>query len=173
MNTAILNVKEKTLSFNFKNEYFVLDVNDIEDDHCIEDDHWDVITCKNNIQYDANLWFCDLDNCWRLGVYNLKTVERTVEIDSLERNYERLEIDSLDCTYEVEPIEYKDNFLCEDLSSSQKVKKVETKDKHNILFEKNTIVLKGVFAWVFYINIAILTFSFLLKFSTFVVTLLK
>lgn len=155
MNTAILNVKEKTLSFNFKNEYFVLDVNDIEDDH------WDTITCKNNIQYDANLWFCDLDNCWRLGVYNLKNVERTVEIDSL------------DCTYEVEPIEYKDNFLCEDLSSSQKVKKVETKDKHNILFEKNTIVLKGVFAWVFYINIAILTFSYLIKFSTFVVTLLK
>jgi hypothetical protein len=119
MDTAILNVKEKTLTFNFKKEFFVLDVSDIDDDH------WDTITCKDNIQYDINFWFCDLDNCWRLGVYSLKTIKGTVEVDILV------------CSYIVEPIEYKDNFLCENLSSSQEIKKVKIKDKHNILFEKN------------------------------------
>jgi len=152
MKKAILNVKEKTLTFNFKNEFFVLDVSDIEDDH------WDTFTCKDNIQYDINFWFCDLDNCWRLGVYNLKTVEGTVEIDAL------------DFIYEVEPIEYKDNFLCESLSIPQEVK---TKDKHNIFFEKNTIVLKGIFAWLLYVNMVILLISFLIKFLIFVVTLFK
>jgi hypothetical protein len=155
MKKAILNVKEKTLTFNFKNELFVLDVSDIEDDH------WDTITCKDNIQYDINFWFLDSKNCWRLDVYNLKTVEGTVEIDAL------------DCIYEVEPIEYKDNFLCENLSSSQEVKKIKTEDKHNILFEKNTIVLKGIFAWMLYVDMAILLISFLIKFSIFIVTLLK
>jgi hypothetical protein len=155
MDTAILNVKEKTLTFNFKKEFFVLDVSDIDDDH------WDTITCKDNIQYDINLWFCDLDNCWRLGVYSLKTIKGTVEVDILV------------CSYIVEPIEYKDNFLCENLSSSQEIKKVKIKDKHNVLFEKNTIVLKGIFAWMLYVNIAILTFSYLIKFLIFVVTLLK
>lgn len=162
MDTAILNFKEKTLTFNFKNEFFVLDVSDIEDDH------WDTIACKDNIPYDINLWYCDLDEEWKFGIYNLKTIEKMVEIDTLVCSYIVEPIG-----YIVEPIECKDNFLCENLSSFQNDKKVKIKDKHNILFEKNTIVLKGVFAWMLYANIAIFTFSFLLKFSTFVVTLLK
>jgi hypothetical protein len=152
MEKAILNVKEKTLTFNFKKEFFALDVSDIDEDH------WDTITCKDNIQYDINFWFCDLDNCWKLGIYNLKTIKGTVEVDTLV------------CSYIVEPIEYKDSFLCESLSSS---KKVNFEDKHNILLEKNKIVLNGLFAWLIYINTAIWAFSFLIKFLIFIVTLLK
>jgi hypothetical protein len=152
MDTAILNFKERTLVFNFKNEFFVLDVSNIEEDH------WDTITCKDNIPYDINLWYCDLDEVWKLGIYDLKTVEKTVEVNTLV------------CSYIVEPIEYKDNFLCENLSTPPKIK---TEDKHNILFEKNKIVLKGVFAWMLYANIVITTISYLIKFLIFIVTLLK
>lgn len=152
MDTAILNFKERTLVFNFKNEFFVLDVSNIEEDH------WDTITCKDNIQYDINLWYCDLDEVWKLGIYDLKTVEKTVEVNTLV------------CSYIVELIEYKDNFLCENLSTPPKIK---TEDKHNILFEKNKIVLKGVFAWMLYANIVIVSISYLIKFLIFIVTLLK
>jgi hypothetical protein len=45
--------------------------------------------------------------------------------------------------------------------------------KHNIILEKNKIVLNGFFAWLIYINTAIWTLSFLIKFLIFIVTLLK
>jgi hypothetical protein len=44
---------------------------------------------------------------------------------------------------------------------------------HDVLFSKNKIILKGVFAWMLYINIGIWTLSFLFKFIIFIVTLLK
>jgi hypothetical protein len=47
------------------------------------------------------------------------------------------------------------------------------KTEHEVLFSKNKVVLHGIFAWLFYLNIAIWGLSSLLKFIIFIVTNLK
>jgi hypothetical protein len=50
---------------------------------------------------------------------------------------------------------------------------MENKIKHDISFQKNKIVLQGLFSWMLYANIGIIAISYFIKFLIFIVTLLK
>ena len=89
METAILNVAEKKLTFTFEGEEFVVDVTGMESDH------WDSITHKEtNTEYDINIWFDDFKGkgigSFQLAIYELVLSEFGDELeigDSVE-NYD-------------------------------------------------------------------------------------
>lgn len=54
------------------------------------------------------------------------------------------------------------------------MKRNSINEKHDIIFKKNTVILKGWFAWIFYLNLTIYFLVCLIKFfKIIVVTFLK
>lgn len=92
MEKAILNVRDKRLTFTFNNEEFVIDVTGMEPDH------WGTITHKGtNIEYDFNIWFDDFKDkgvgSFQLVIYELYENGENLEISNSAEIYDVISID--------------------------------------------------------------------------------
>lgn len=92
MEKAILNVKDKTLSFKFHGKDFVVDVSGMDYDH------WDVIT-EDDTPYDLNIWFDEFVKgtySFQLAIYNL--------VPGFQEG--TLDLGDCECSYSVDAIDY-------------------------------------------------------------------
>lgn len=92
MEKAILNVRDKKLSFTFLDEEIVVDVTGMDYDH------WDSILHKGtNTEYDINIWFDEFYNgvdSFQLSVYELvlSADEEHLTIGNSIQNYDVIAI---------------------------------------------------------------------------------